>query len=222
MTLIFRVGWLSLILVLFTTLELPAEAQIAMAPKQLFVIKPGTDLIHGTWVAAVMNKGQTTERFSVPVLLPKEAKDFQPIEGIGPDDLKLSDDGLTVEKEFPPGVHVISLGFMLPVALGRAEIHVKARADVGELTVMTPRGLLEISGRELVDGGTDVQDMQRYQIFTSNRMILAGDDLSILITGVPEGRGRLWIVGLAFASMLMIAAAILVKKSAPREKTADV
>jgi hypothetical protein len=80
---------------------------------------------------------------------------------------------------------------------------------------MTPKGLLEIKGRELVESGTDVQDMQRYNVLSSKRMILAGDELQISVGGVPEGRGRLWILGLVFAGMMVVAVVFLVKKSMP-------
>lgn len=190
-------------------------AQTAAAPRQLMIVKPGTDRLLITWVAAVMNKGQVPERFAMPVLIPKEAKDFQPIEGISGDDLKLGDQGLSVEKEFAPGVNVISLGYTVQVAMGESKLNIKARSDVGELTVMTPRGLLEISGRELVDAGTDVQDMQRYAVLTSNRMILAGDELIIAVNGIPEGRGRLWVLGAGFAMVLLVASVLLARKSMP-------
>jgi len=212
--LIFRMG-LVLLGLLWSLQGSNGWAQVSMAPKQLLVVKPGTDRILITWVAAVINKGDGPVAFSVPVLLPQEAKDFQPIEGINPDDLKLGETGLTVEKEFPPGVNVISLGFTIPATFGNVDLHVKSRSDLGELTVMTPKGLLEIKGRDLVESGTDVQDMQRYNVLSSNRMILTGDELQISVGGVPEGRGRLWILGLVFAGMMVVAVVFLVKKSMP-------
>jgi hypothetical protein len=50
-----------------------ANAQVTVAPKQLLVLKPGLDVVHGTWVVAIMNKGKAPAKFRTPVLMPREA-----------------------------------------------------------------------------------------------------------------------------------------------------
>jgi hypothetical protein len=192
--------------------------QIAIAPKQLLVIKPGVDRIHGTWVAAVMNRGQKPEVFSVPVMLPKESRDFQPVEGVEPADIKLETDGVYVNKAFPPGVNVLSFAFISDAKHGRAELNIQAKSDVGELSVMTPRGMLSISGQEFLDSGSDVQDLQMYDILTSRSQIAKGDELRLSISEVPEGRMRLWFFGGSFALLLCIAAGYLTWRTSDIEK----
>ncbi len=196
-------------------------AEVVLMPKQLIVLKPGIDQILGTWVAAVNNRGQVPERFSLPVLLPREAKDFQPIEGIAAADLKLGDLGLVVQKEFPPGVSVLSVGFMLPASFGQATLHLKAMVDVGELTVMSPRGLLDIDSQDLSEAGSDVQDMQRYSVWTSNRMVIAAQDVLVGVSGVPEGRARLWAIGGILAGILAVGAGLLTRRASQRAMATD-
>ena len=193
-----------------------ASGQVTLAPKQLLVLKPGLDVVHGTWVVAVMNKGQAPAKFRTPVLMPLEARDFQPIEGATADEVKFENDGLWVEKEFPVGVNVVSFAFVVPSSIGGTLLNLKPRADTGELMIMTPKGMLDISGENFVVSGTDVQEMQRYTVFSSNHLIVAGEKLSLRVSGVPEGRGRLWLVGSVFGLFLVFIAGVLAWRSRPR------
>ena len=110
-------------------------AEVVLMPKQLIILKPGTDRVLGTWVAAVNNHGTSPESFSVPVLMPRDVKDFQAIEGVTSEEIQLGQAGLVVQKSFPPGVSVLSIGFMMPASSGQTNLHLKTVAEVGELTV---------------------------------------------------------------------------------------
>jgi hypothetical protein len=199
-----------------------ASAQVTVAPKQLLVLKPGLDVVHGTWVVAIMNKGQAPAKFRTPVLMPLEARDFQPIEGATAEDVKLADDGLWVEKEFAIGVNVVSFAFVVPSSLGGISLSLKPRADTGELMIMTPKGMLDVTGRDFVESGTDVQEMQRYSVLSSKRLIVAGEELSLRVDGVPEGRGRLWVVGGVFGFLLVMIAGVLAWRSRPLSRAVAV
>jgi hypothetical protein len=188
----------------------PASAQVTVAPKQLWVIKAGTDQLHGTWVAAVMNKGSKPEAFRLPVLFPKESRDFQPLEGAEAADLKLAEDGLWVEKVYTPGVTVVSFAFVVPVTHGTQALSAVPRADVGEMAIMTPKGMLEIHGRDFALSASETADMERYDIMSSTRMIMKGDQLAVDIDGVPEGRRRLWLTGGVLAVILLGLSGLLV------------
>ncbi len=199
-----------------------ARAQVTRAPKQLLVLKPGLDVVHGTWVVAIMNKGQAPAKFRTPVLMPLEARDFQPIEGVTADEVKFENDGLWVEKEFPVGVNVVSFAFIVPSSLGGSLLSLKPRADTGELMIMTPKGMLDVSGKGFVESGTDVEEMQRYAVLSSNHLIVAGEKLSLRVSGVPEGRGRLWLVGSVFGLLLVLIAGVLAWRSRPRSSVVAV
>ena len=199
-----------------------ARAQVTRAPKQLLVLKPGLDVVHGTWVVAIMNKGQAPAKFRTPVLMPLEARDFQPIEGVTADEVKFENDGLWVEKEFPVGVNVVSFAFIVPSSLGGSLLSLKPRADTGELMIMTPKGMLDVSGKGFVESGTDVEEMQRYAVLSSNHLIVAGEELSLRVDGIPEGRGRLWLVGSVFGLLLVLIAGVLAWRSRPRSSVVAV
>ena len=190
-----------------------ALAQEGVAPRQLLVLKPGSDKLWGTWVGAYINKGQVPVHVAVPVLLPREASDFQGGEGVEGKDLKISDVGLTVEKDVPPGVNVLSVVFAVPARYGIGQITLKPRMDLQDLSVMVPRGILDVSVPEfrMVEG--DVQDGERYNILSSSAPIASGHEFVISAKGVPEGRLRLWILGAGISVILLLAAVLLVWRS---------
>jgi hypothetical protein len=195
-----------------------AQGQPVLAPKQLIIVKPGIDKLHGTWLAAVINREANAQALRVPILLPRETEDFKPTEGVEPGDLKIESDGVYIEKKFQPGVNVISLAFIAPAEAGLAELNFDARLDLGELTVMTPRGMMKVQGEKLVSSGTDVQDLQTFDLWVTPTSVVKGDQLKVTITGVPQGRQRLWVLGLSFALVLVIAAISLTYWSQGRER----
>ncbi len=176
---------------------------VVIAPKQLIIVKPGLDRLNGTWVAAVINRSKTDETFRIPVLLPQESIDFRPLEGVEDKDLRLESDGVFVEKSFPPGVNVISFGFLAPAIRGSLHLNFNVKNELGELSVMTPKGLLSIHGENLILAGSDVQDFQTFNIWVSKSPLKSGDEIKVSVDGVPEGRQRLWSLGAVFGLLLV-------------------
>jgi hypothetical protein len=139
----------------------------------------------------------------VPVLLPQESIDFRPLEGVDDKDLRLESDGVFVEKSFPPGVNVISFAFLAPASRGALDLNFKVKSDLGELSVMTPRGLLTVHGESLILAGSDIQDFQTFSIWVSKAPLKAGDEIKVSVEGIPEGRQRLWSLGAVFGLLLV-------------------
>lgn len=186
---------------------------VVVAPKQLIIVKPGLDRLNGTWVAAVINRSQKNETFRVPVLLPKEAIDFRPVEGVDDKELRLEADGVFVEKSFQPGVNVISFAFVAPALRGALDLNFQVKSDLGELSVMTPKGLLSVHGQNLILAGSDIQDFQTFNIWISKSPLKAGDEIKVTVEGVPEGRQRLWSLGAVFGLLLTGGAGFLTWRS---------
>jgi hypothetical protein len=186
---------------------------VIIAPKQLVIVKPGLDQLNGTWVAAVINRSQTNETFRVPVLLPKEAIDFRPVEGVDDKELRLEADGVFVEKSFSPGVNVISFAFLAPASRGALDLNFNVKSDLGELSVMTPKGLLSVHGQNLILAGSDIQDFQTFSIWVSKSPLRAGDEIKVSVEGIPEGRQRLWSLGAVFGLLLAGGAGFLTWRS---------
>jgi hypothetical protein len=185
-------------------------AQVAIAPRQMWVLKPGQDRVFGTWVAAVMNKSLKAETFRLPVLLPENVGDFQVSEGVAQSELKLETDGLWIEKNFEPGVNVVSLSFMVPAFAGKTKINATTRSDVGELTVMTPAGMMSMSSSFFKAAQSEPMEGQtRYNVMVSTKFVAKGDSWAIDVIGVPEGRLLLWVLGGVFGGVLVVGASLM-------------
>lgn len=193
--------------------ETPTANESIMAPRQLLVLKPGLDEVYGTWVAAVNNKSKTPQHVRVSALIPRETVEVQPLEGVANGEWKLDEAGLWVEKDFGEGVNVISFSFRTAARYGASTLNFKVGSPIAELLLMTPSGMMTIAGRDLVVTGSDMQGSQSYTVMTVQREIMAGDAVAFEIDGVPEGRGRLWIVGAAFGILMFVAAAVMVRRT---------
>jgi len=202
-----------IVLTMLLTSVSQASAEPVLAAKQLVIVKPGVDKLSGTWLAAVINSSEKPETLRVPILLPKETEDFQPMEGVAPGDVKIELDGVYVEKAFEPGVNVISFAFMTSSKSGSVDLNFEPKLDLGELTIMTPRGLMKVQGEKLVMTGTDVQDLQTYDLWVTQGPVMKGSNIKVTVSGVPEGRRKLWILGAGFALVLITAAAGLTYRS---------
>ncbi|MCX6116699.1 MAG: hypothetical protein NT027_04100 [Proteobacteria bacterium] len=176
-----------------------------LAPRELIVLKSGLDRIYGTYVLAVIHRGTNPQELSFPIQLPKETIDFQPMEGLEPQDFVITGNSLAVKKTFNPGVQVLSITFMLPADSGSGGLTLTPPRDVPEFIVMTPRGLMELSSNMLVSQGFDQQDNQIYQVFSLNAPLKQNQPLSMTLSGIPQGRKNLWIIGSVFIVALSIA-----------------
>ncbi len=202
--------------------EAPTPTESVMVPRQLLVLKPGLDEVYGTWVAAVNNKTKTQQHVRVSALIPRETIDVHPLEGVSNGEWKLDEAGLWIEKEFGEGVNVISFSFRTAARYGVNTLNFRVGSPISELMVMTPTGMMTIAGRDLVVAGSDHQDSQGYTVMKVQRPIMAGDAVAFDIEGVPEGRGRLWIVGAAFGLLMFWGAVVMTRRTRMKSTASDV
>jgi hypothetical protein len=201
--------------------QTPAPDESAMTPRQLLVLKPGLDEVYGTWVAAVINKSKTLQHVRVSALIPRETIEVQPLEGVANGEWKLDEAGLWIEKDFGEGVNVISFSFRTAARYGASALNFKVGSPIVELIVMTPTGMMTIAGRDLVVTGSDMQDSQGYTVMKVKRQIVAGDSVAFDIDAVPEGRGRLWVVGAVFGILMFVGAAVMVWRTRRKSSASE-
>ena len=190
--------------ILAQTVETPSVIHPVLAPRELIVMKPGVDRVWGTWITAVIHKGSAPEEISFYVDIPRESVDFQAGEGLEAKDLKIESDGIKVQKTFAPGVNVVSILFAVPAHYGVGSLTLVPRRDVPEMTLMTPKGMLTLKASGLVAQEDDRQDGQRYDVLATSAPLGAGKEFVLNISGVPEGRSRLWILGGALGGLLLL------------------
>lgn len=182
-----------------------AEGKIFMGDRHLMMLRPGIDAVWGTSVFAVVNEGTepVSERYNV--LLPKETIDFSPQEGVTPEELKQNTDGtLYVEKLFPPGTNVISIGFMVAGNSGNAALtFVGPPGDSRAVALLSSKGILTLGSPNLNPAKPDeALPTSGYDQYVMKEPLAPGVEMKVSIAGIPEGRKNFWILGGCVGALL--------------------
>jgi hypothetical protein len=190
---------------------------IQLTPKHMMILRPGLDAIWGSYVFAVQNTGSEPASLSTEIMLPKETVDFQPQEGVKPEELSLSDAGVRVNATFPNGVHIVSIGFKVDARFGGATLTLTPPTEVQSFTLLVPRsGGVEVKAPGLVvASGGDAPDPQ-YQAYVNQGPISPAQAFKVEIAGLPEGRHRLWLLGGVAAAVLLLGAGFFAWRTRPQ------
>ncbi len=201
---------------LFLMVSLQASAAVEVSGRHIYILYPGVDSVWGSYLFMVHNGGTQPERFSFPVMLPAETIDFQGQDTLAPNELKLgSDGGLTIDKVFEPGENLLNIGFKLPAQLGGGPVTLKASSPFESVGFFVFEGKFAVTGPNMeVRKNVDFSG-RRYDTYTLAGGE-AGKSYAFAIEGVPEGRGRLWIVGWILAGGLLTIALSIAFLSRPK------
>jgi hypothetical protein len=186
----------------------------------LIILRPGLDSIYGSYIFAVHNDSEKSERLKTRVMLPKEMSDFVPQEGLESSEIALaSDGGVNVEKDIPKGVHVLGVGFKVDGRYGKTKLSLTPEGEIRSLTILVPRDTsvdLIAAGLKAADGA-DADDPQ-YRAFVNADPLPAGATFVVEVSGLPEGRARLWLTGGVIAACMVLGAAFLGFRTRPKIK----
>jgi hypothetical protein len=193
-----------------------ASSAVQVTGRQIYILYPGLDSIWGSYLFMVQNTGSQPERFSFPVMLPAETIDFQGQDILGPGELKLgADGGLTIDKVFEPGDNLLNIGFKLPASMGDGPITLKATTAFDSIGLFVFEGLFTVSGDNLeIKKDVDFSG-RRYDTYSVTNGEL-GKTYKFEVQGIPEGRGRLWIIGWIFGGALLLISFALAWFSRPQ------
>lgn len=199
----------------------PNAVHPIVAPRELIVLKPALDQVWGTWITAVIHRGESPEEVSFYLNIPREAVDFQAGEGLEPKDLKIQSDGVLVRKTFAPGVNVVSVVFAVPARYGVTSLTLVPKREVPEMSIMTPKGILTAKGDGLAVQPDDRQEGERYDVLGTTKPLPLGKEFVLDIAGVPEGRSRLWILGGIVGGLLILTAGVYAWRTRPQKTGAE-
>ncbi|MEZ4743460.1 MAG: hypothetical protein R3B45_13610 [Bdellovibrionota bacterium] len=200
----------------FSLPVLASESEnIQIAERHVFVLHSGPDVLWGTYMFGVNNMGSEATLFSDRINLPSGITDFAPQEGLSNEELKASPEGgLVFEKEFPPGVTLIAIGFKLPAQLGKASLQLKFHYDISEMSILTKDDSLnlEFVGVPMQLGDNTIMSNETYRTFKSSQKIAKGQQLEVAVSNIA-GRANFWLVGSIFAALLLLLASIFTLKT---------
>lgn len=201
----FRLSSLAFVFASFLALSPVANAATGVGPKHVYILYPGVDAIWGSYIFVVTNDGPSPEQVIFPVMLPKETIDFQAQDTLSPQELKLGKDGgITIDKSFPPGETLLQVSFKLPASQGTSSATITAPYPYQSLGIFVWQDAFNVSGPP----GLEIQKGVNLsgKVFDTYSMGAGevGKTLAYSFDNVPEGRGRLWMVGGIFGGILLI------------------
>jgi hypothetical protein len=191
---------------LFVLVAQQGFAQVRIEARHVVMLHPGFDTVWGTYMFGVRNDGAAPERLKGYLTLPKETVDFQAQEGLTQEELISGGaDGLMFEKEFPPGLTLISIGFKANANFGQAALTFAAKTEMEQFSIVTKKDSLTVhSDSALLSESADtVVADEQFTSMTSKGPIPSGESIVINVGNVPEGRGRLWLAGAIIAAVLL-------------------
>ncbi len=191
-------------------------SEVKISGRHVYIVYPGVDSVWGSYLFLVSNSGTTPSRFTFPVLLPKETLDFQGQENLSPEELKLGPEGgLIVDKEFPPGDMLLNIGFQLPADKSRGVLSLRSDQTVETMSLFVWQDSMKVEGQNLeIKNGVPFSG-RFYDTYTV-RDVPAGQVQEFTFVGVPEGRGRLWIIGWLTLAILSVIGLTLAYLSRPK------
>lgn len=195
-------------------------ADVYVTPKHLVILRQGLDSLYGSYVFAVQNTGEAPEALKARVMLPKETIDFMPQEGVDPSEVSLAEGpegGLQIDKQFPNGVHIISIGFKVAARLGKASLSFTPVGEIQSFTLLVPRDSgIQLVSSPLIDGDEAAAPDPQYRPYVSGAPLPAGTPFFIEVAGIPEGRSRLWMIGSVLAGLLVLATGLFAWRTKPK------
>lgn len=195
--------------------ELPDRPQLGR--RQVIFLREGLDALFGNVIFAVDNKSGSEAAFTADVLLPREAVDFAPTDGIEPQDLRLDGERLVVERVFPAGLHIVGVGFKVAASGGISELNFRVGQDIESLSIMLPKSSsMQLAGGTLALSRDDDSPDDEYRPYSNTAPVLAGTNFSIQLNGLPEGRGRIWQLGVVVAALMLVLGTALALRTRPK------
>lgn len=187
--------------------------------RHVYFLHGGVDEIKGSYLFLIENKTTTEQDISLRVLLPEETVDWMPQEGIAPNELKPGPEGgLVLAKKIPPGETMVSMAFRVPATMGVAHLTFRPTLNIASLAIFAPTGDLGLGPSQ---AGMQYKEKSEfmgkpYDMLTRGD-IQKGQGFAIRITGVEEGRSRLWFIGFACFAMILLAAGWLAWVGRPKD-----
>ncbi len=205
----FHEGLFRVLLLTFGLALAPSQAgaTTAIAGKHIYILYPGVDSIWGSYIFVVNNDSPQPEKYTFPVMLPKETVDFQAQDVLSPDELKLGPDGgIIVDKIFPPGETLVQISFKMLGSQGTASATFTPPYPFETLGLFVWQDSFAVKGPDGMEVKKGVElSTRKFDTYTLTAGAV-GVPIHYSFENVPEGRGRLWVMGGIVAAILFITA----------------
>ncbi len=183
------------------------HGEVKPTDTHLYFLFGGQMKLMGRYMMGVSNSSSVAEPAQVPLLLPKNMDDFQPLEGIKKENIILKDSGIFWSKSFAPKLSIAGIVFQMDTY--SEDVALEFQADNAAVKSLKEVAfLMEMDSPLSVVGVTPDEKPQVFGRRQYRRYTVSGDALraqkNIVITGVPLGRLHLWQVGGVFVLLLIL------------------
>lgn len=182
-----------------------ARAEVVYQGRHVVLLDAGLDSVYGSYWFSVENPTTKPERLRMQVVLPKEVDDWRVQDGVKENEMHLDNGALIIDKEFSPGTTVIAIGFRAPATLGEAKLTYVWPYQIADFQVLAASHHGPVMTSDQLMAGTDVDFSGRSYRRLSAVGITVGETYIVKLSGLLEGRGRLWVIGSTVAGLLVLA-----------------
>jgi hypothetical protein len=191
--------------------------EIGLTARHIVIITSDGEGIMGTYFFAVQNRSAVPTRFRCPIMLPKESDDFQAQDGFRQEELELDGRQVILNKEFPPGLTLLGIGFHTKAALfGDDVLTFTLPSAIKEFSLAVPSASsLVLESGQFRPGLPAMLAASTYRGLLSENLV-AGEVRQIVVKGIPKVRHYLYCIAAACALLLLVGAACLVR--VPRKR----
>ena len=193
---------------------------VEIGDKHIIILSSDHEFMWGSYYFGVHNKSASKEFFTCPVMLPEHTIDFKTQQGLTENEIILDNNKrVSINKEFPPGLSLISLAFKLPLS----------QWDTQSLTLKSPYPIAELSIASMKELNISFQDIhaiptipnmlnpEQYSGITYKN-IKKDQTIHFEVLGLPSGNGLSWVIAsLCFACLIVFAAILIIKDTKIRD-----
>ena len=198
------------------------EEKLYISPRHIIILQADLENIWGTYYFAVINRSETPQALSTPIMLPQETVDVKAQDGLTSEDLERDKQGVLhmKTKTFPKGMTLLGVGFQckLPPGASFLHLHFSPLFSIGELSVAVPNTTpLTLKAAGMEPGLPEMLTGSPYTGIMRRQPLATGEVVTVSLEGMPKGRAALWWSGFGFSMILCLGSAYWVLRSRRRQ-----
>jgi hypothetical protein len=198
-----------------------ASAEVRIAGRHVYILQPGLSEIWGSYVFLV-EASVDGEEASMPLLLPKEKREFGPQEGVTNEELQFDPaTGVILKKKFNVGSNLLAVGFNVSAQDGQALMSLDTAGGVQDISFMVPVGQMKVTGPNLSFEPNVNFIGRNFDTYVYKSSDNVPGVLQFTVQGVPEGRADYWVAGAGYALLLLVLGGFLAWRSTPKSESGE-
>ena len=187
--------------------------------RQAIYLTPTTDALVGNLMLRVTNPLAEPVDDTVPLMLPLQTQQWEPLAGLSRDDIHAtpSGEGWAITRRFDSGMKSLAVEFRVQALFGRAQLTIPILYHVDQLSLFAKPALLTFDAYPSychMEPNSEFMGMHFDILSCSSPPV--GQDLSLVLSGVPEGRLRYLLLAGIFGFLLFVSGFVIALVGRPR------